>query len=114
MKAPEASIDPTYKFALLKYLMESDDKEEADRLASELSQQLNLRSSPVLLRNFARITGQLRPSVAKKALDLCLQHPEIPDEEKRILMKEMGESKSDFEPKSTPLERDEDLSVEPA
>jgi len=111
-KVPQASIHPTYKFALLKYLTETRDMDEASRLASGLLQELDLKSSPVLLQNFARIAKGLGSSIAKKILDLCLQHPEIPDENKEMLRKELAALKSDF--KLSPAQGDEDLSIEPA
>ncbi len=111
-KVPQASINPTYKFVLLKYLIGNGDIEEANQLASELLLELDLKSSPLLLQNFAQIAKGLGSSVTKKILDLCLQHPEVPDEEKEILQKELGESRSDF--KAKPVGGDEDLSIEPA
>ncbi len=111
-KVPQASIHPTYKFALLKFLIQSRDIEEANQLASELLQKLDVKSPPVLLQNFAQIAKELGPSVAKKALDLCLRHPEIPDESKETMKKELTSSESGF--KAPSAQRDEDLSVEPA
>ncbi len=111
-KVAESSISPTYKFSLLKYLMESRDREEANGLTAELLQELDSKSSPVLLQNFARIAKELGSSVTKKVLDLCLQHPEIPDEEKEKLQRELGSLESGFKP--APVGGDEDFSVEPA
>jgi membrane associated rhomboid family serine protease len=111
-KVPQASIHPTYKFALLKFLIQSRDIEEANQLASELLQKLDVKSPPVLLQNFAQIAKVLGQSVAKKALDLCLQHPEISDESKETMKKELTSSEGGS--KAPSVQRDEDLSVEPA
>jgi membrane associated rhomboid family serine protease len=81
-RVPEASISLTYKFTLMKYLVEQRDIGEAEKLANELLEQVSLDSPPGLLHDFARVALELSPSIAQKVIDLCLQHPEIPGGQK--------------------------------
>jgi len=84
-KFPQASISATYKFALLKYLTERSDMEEAKKLAAELLEELGSNSSSVILQNFAELAKKLSPSLAKKTIELCLNHPEVPEDQKEML-----------------------------
>lgn len=81
-RIPEASIDLTYKFTLIKHLVEIRDIGEAEKLAHELLEQVSLSSPPGLLHDFASVALELSPSIAQKVIDLCLQHPEIPGGQK--------------------------------
>lgn len=90
-KNPEASIGPTYKFALMKYLAGRKNIEDARKLAIELLKEIDLNSSPQVLQDFAKITVELDSSVAKDAINLCLQHPEIPPDRKDTLRNELYE-----------------------
>jgi len=88
-KFPQASISATYKFALLKYLTEQKEIEEAKKLAAELLEELGLNSSSVMLQNFAEIAKKLSPSIAKKTIELCLSHPEVPMDKKEMLKNDL-------------------------
>ena len=81
-RIPEASISLTYKFSLMKHLVEIRDVGEAEKLANELLEQVSLISPPGLLHDFASVALELSPSIAQKVIDLCLQHPEIPGVQK--------------------------------
>ena len=81
-RIPEASINLTYKFTLMKHLVEIRDIGEAEKLANELLGQVSLDSPPGLLHDFASIALELSPSTAQNVIDLCLQHPEIPEGQK--------------------------------
>jgi membrane associated rhomboid family serine protease len=84
-KFPQASISATYRFTLLKYLVESREMDEAKKLATELLEEVGPNSSSVMLQNFAEIAKKLSPSIAKKTIELCLNHPEIPPDQKELL-----------------------------
>ncbi len=84
-KFPQASINANYKFALLKYLTERRDMEEAKKLATELLEEVGSNSSFVMLQNFAELAKKLSPSLAKKTIELCLNHPEVPVDQKEML-----------------------------
>jgi membrane associated rhomboid family serine protease len=84
-KFPQASINPTYKLALLKYMTENNEMEEAQKSSAELLEEIGPHSSSVMLQNFAEIAKKLSPSLAKKTIELCLNHPEIPIEQKEVL-----------------------------
>jgi membrane associated rhomboid family serine protease len=89
-KIPEASISPTYKIRLIQYLKERQEGEDARALANELLQEVSLDSPPVLLMNFVKIASELDPSLTGKIMELCLQHPEIPEHQKDELRKKFG------------------------
>jgi len=88
-KFPQASISATYQFALLKYLTERRDMEEAKKLAAELLEGAGPDVSPALLQNLAEIVKELDPSLAKQAFELCLRHPEIDPDKKKELQREL-------------------------
>jgi len=85
---PQASISPTCKIALIEYLVRKEEVDEAKELASELLEEVDLNSSPGLLLNFARIALKLSPQAARRIIALCLQHPEIPEDQKERLKAE--------------------------
>jgi len=89
-KIPEASISSTYKIRLIQHLIERQESKDAKALSDELLQEVNLNSPPVLLMNFVNIASELNPSLAGKVLELCLQHPEIPEQQKEELRKKFG------------------------
>jgi membrane associated rhomboid family serine protease len=90
-RIPQASISPTYKIKLIQYLKDRMELEDARALASELLEEVNLDSPPFLLLNFSSIAPELNPSLAVKVIELCLQHPEIQDNQKNELRKILGE-----------------------
>lgn len=77
-KAPKASIHPTCKYTLIEYLTERMDYVDAKKIASELIQEVDLSSPPILLQKFATVALKIDQAIAKKAIELSLQHPEIP------------------------------------
>lgn len=86
-KFPQASISATYKFALLKYMTEQREIEEAKKLAQELFGEMDPSVSPVLLQKFAGIAKELDPVLAKKVFERCLNHPEIDPDKKQELQR---------------------------
>jgi hypothetical protein len=88
-KFPQASISTTYKFALLKYMTESREMDEAKKLATELLEEVGPGSSSVMLQNFAEIAKKLSPSIAKKTIELCLNHLEVPADKKEMLRNDL-------------------------
>jgi len=90
-KVPQASISMTCKFMLMKYLSERQDYKEAKELTSELIEEVDLNSSPVLLQDFARVASEHSPEVAKKVTEMCLQHPGIADFQKDTLKTKLKE-----------------------
>jgi len=93
-KAPQASLNMTCKFMLMKYLTERHDYKEAKGLASELIEEVDLNSSPGLLQNFASAALEHSPEIAKRVIELCLQHPEIDNEQKDVLKTKLKELQS--------------------
>lgn len=88
-RLPDASLSPLYKFTLLKHMTSQNDFENGKDLASELLQEVDGNSSPVVLQDFAAIAKNLSPSIAAKVIKLCLEHPEIPAEKKDLLKQEL-------------------------
>ncbi|MCJ7582462.1 MAG: rhomboid family intramembrane serine protease [Candidatus Aminicenantes bacterium] len=78
-------LHPTYKVALMDYLVQRNEVAEANRFAYELLEELNTESSPGLLVKFAFAALKLDPSIAQKAIELCEKHPEItPDQRAQL------------------------------
>lgn len=90
-RIPASSISPVYKFALIKHLTEHNDLENATAYAAELLEQIDSTMPPMVLQNFASIALKLSPALAEKAIEICLQHPEIPGESKGNLKKQLLE-----------------------
>lgn len=102
-KVPQASISTTCKFTLMTYLTKHQDYKEAKELASELIEEVDLNSSPELLQNFASAASVHSPEIAKKVIELCLEHTGITDEKKDVLktkLKELQSRLSEFPPLS--------------
>jgi len=93
-KVPQASISMTCKFTLMTYLTERQNYKEAKELASELIEEVDLNSSPGLLQNFASAASEHSPEIAKKVIELCLEHPGITDEQKDVLKTKLKELQS--------------------
>jgi membrane associated rhomboid family serine protease len=90
-KVPQASISMTCKFMLMKYLTERQDYKEAKELTAELVKEVDLNASPVLLQDFARASSEHSPEIAKKVIEICLQHPGIADFQKDALRTKLKE-----------------------
>lgn len=90
-RIPDVSIGPAYKFTLLKHLIEQNETERAKAMASEILQEIDGNSSVVILQDLAVAAKKLSPSIAEKAIKLCLKHPEIPAEIKDTLNQELVE-----------------------
>jgi len=88
-KFPQASISTTYQFVLLKYMVESNELEEAKKMAAELCEKSGSDASSAMLLNLAEITKKLDPAMAKKTIELCLGHPEIPEDRKNTLKNDL-------------------------
>jgi hypothetical protein len=88
-KAPQAPLNLTYKLALLEYLTERLEIDETRKLATELIQEIDSKTSPVVLLKFATILKEHIPSLAIKVMELCLEHAEVPTDQKYSLKREL-------------------------
>jgi len=88
-KAPQAPLSLTYKLALLEYLTERLDIDEARKLATELIQEIDSKTSPVVMLKFATILKEHIPSLATEVMELCLEHAEVPTDQKYSLKREL-------------------------
>jgi hypothetical protein len=70
-------------------LAERKDMDEAKKLASELFDKMGPDVSPALLQNFGEIVIDIDPSLAKRAYQLCLDHPEVGLETKYEIQKKL-------------------------
>jgi hypothetical protein len=111
LKVPQASISLPCKVMMLQHLKEIKAFEEAAGLTRELLGEVNLNLSPGLLLNFANTALVLSPSIAEKVVELCLQHPEIPAEQKDKLKFKFDELYKK-PPTSTPVSSMEQISTE--
>jgi len=93
-KAPQAPLSLTYKLALLEYLTKRLDMNEARKLATEMIQEINSNTSPVVLLKFAALLKERTPSLAIKVMELCLEHPEVPTDQKYSLKRELNQLKN--------------------
>jgi len=64
------------------------------KLASELIEEVNLDSAPGLLQNFASAASEHSPEIAKKVIEICLEHPGIGDEQKNVLKTKLKQLQS--------------------
>ena len=88
-KFPQASINANYKFAMLKFLTEHKDMDEAQKMAAELLEEVGSHSSSVMLLQFAELAKKLKPSIATKLIQLCLDNPEVPPDQKEMLKNDL-------------------------
>lgn len=88
-RIPDACLGPVYKFTLLKHLMDQNDFEKAKGLASEILQEVDGSSPATVLQDLVSMAKKLSPSIAAKAIQICLKHPEIPTEKKDLLKQEL-------------------------
>ena len=95
-RVPDVSISPVYKFTLIKLLIERNDLVKAKTYAAELIGQIDSNVPPLVLQNFAAVALKLSPAIAEKVIEICLQHPEIPGENKDILKKQLLELNPNF------------------
>ncbi len=86
-RIPDSFLSPMYTFSLVKYLVDHRDTQRADLFAAEALERIDPQAAPGLLQNFASVAGQLDPATARRIIDLCLKHPEIPLDEKDRLKK---------------------------
>ena len=95
---PQVKLQPVYNVALVKFLLERNESQEAIKLTSESVQELDENSSPGLLLELAALTLKLDPSLAETVVDLCEKHPEIQSAQKIMLKEKLTKlrKESDF------------------
>ncbi|MCK4645496.1 MAG: rhomboid family intramembrane serine protease, partial [Candidatus Aminicenantes bacterium] len=81
-EVPLASISGYFKIKLMEYLEREGEIEEATGLAKEVLSEIDPKSSPGLIIQFALAVKSLGGSVEKEAVELALGHPDIPEEQK--------------------------------
>ena len=88
-KLSQFQLHQTYKTALMDFLAQRNEMQEATRLANELLEELNTDTSPGLLLKFASTALKLDSSIAQKAVELCGNHSEITPDQKAQLKKNL-------------------------
>jgi hypothetical protein len=58
-------------------------------MAAELLEEVGSHSSSVMLQQFAELAKKLNPSIATKLIQLCLDHPEVPPDQKEMLKNDL-------------------------
>ncbi|MQY56606.1 rhomboid family intramembrane serine protease, partial [bacterium] len=71
-RIPQGTISPTHKVMLIQHLKDRMEVEDARALASELLDEVNADSPPVLLINFANAALELSPAIAERVIAFCL------------------------------------------
>ena len=66
-----------------------DDMDEAQKMAAELLEEVGPHSSSVMLLQFAELAKKLNPSIATKIIRMCLDHPEVPTDQKEMLTNDL-------------------------
>lgn len=84
-EVPGASLSSYYKVKLMEYLAKEGDTEEATDLGIEVLGEIDLKTPPGLLMQFVHIAKALGGGVERKAVELALKHPDIPEEQKESL-----------------------------
>ncbi len=98
---PQAPISQSYKIMLIRHLTEKREFKEAKNIAENLFEEIDLNSSPGLLMNFAQVTSEFDDSTAERVIELCLQHPEIPIDQKEKFKMKLDELKKKSQISST-------------
>jgi membrane associated rhomboid family serine protease len=86
---PGSSLSPLYQYSLIKRLIEEQDFELARQYTEELLNTVDDATPPLVLQNLAGIAINLGSSLAGRVIQLCLRHPEVPDETKDSLRQEL-------------------------
>ena len=84
-EVPRASLSDYFKIKLMEYLEREGEIQEATGLAKEVLSEIDPKSSPGLIIKFALAVKSMGGSVQKKAVELALGHPDIPEEQKNDL-----------------------------
>lgn len=84
-EVPLACLSVYFKIKLMEFLEKEGEIEEATVLAKEILSEINQKSSPGLIIQFALAVKSLGGSVQNDAVELALGHPDIPEEQKNDL-----------------------------
>lgn len=93
-RVPKVSLSLPYKIKILEIMSKEKSPVEANSLAKEILEKIETNSPAMLVLNFTRISFNLDPQLAKKATELCLQHPEIIESQKEELKEKYAELKA--------------------
>ncbi|NIM91493.1 MAG: rhomboid family intramembrane serine protease [Candidatus Aminicenantes bacterium] len=111
-KVPQATVSLPCRIMLLQQLKEIKEFNEAAELTRELLGEVDHNLSPGLLLSFANTALVFSPSIAEKVVELCLQHPEIPQEQKDKLKFKFDELYKK-PPTSTSVSYGDKVTIEP-
>lgn len=81
-EVPLASLSDYFKIKLMEYLEREGEIEEATGLAKEILSEIDPKSSPGLIMQFALAVKSLGGSIEREAVELALGHPDILEEQK--------------------------------
>ncbi len=90
---PMVSISGYFKIKLMEFLEKEGEIGEATGLAKELLSEIDSKSPPGLIIQFAFAVKSLGGSVEKDAVELALGHPDIPEEQKNEIRTQVDRSK---------------------
>jgi hypothetical protein len=98
---PEGTISNQSLLTLIEYLVERDEKKEAEKLAGEIFQTINIQAPAGLLLQFSDLALRFNPALAERVIALCEMHPDIPESKKTGLKVKLAAAKADM-PEKTP------------
>ena len=93
MKAelPDIKLNLTYKIALIEFLSERNEFQEARQLAVETLEEITPETPSGVLLKFTLAALKLKIPQIQKAIDICRQHPEMMKEQREMLNKRLEE-----------------------
>lgn len=95
-KVPDVRISVQTKIILFEQAVNAKDAKMAKSLFSEITNEINLMSPPGLLLNFCNAVMKFDlnfdQSNAPQVIELAMQHPDIPEERKESLKKQLYET----------------------
>jgi membrane associated rhomboid family serine protease len=87
---PGSTLGPLYQYSLIQQLIDERDFELARQYTEELLNRVDDGTPPLVLQKLAGIAGNLGASLADRVFQLCLKHPEVPEETKDSLRQELA------------------------
>jgi membrane associated rhomboid family serine protease len=88
---PNIKLNLTYKIALIEFLSERGEFQEARQLAGEALEEITPETPSGVLLKFTLVALKLKIPQIQKAIEICRQHPEMMNEQREMLNKRLEE-----------------------
>lgn len=86
---PDIKLNLTYKIALIEFLSERNEFQEARQLAAEALEEITPETPSGVLLKFTLAALKLKIPQIQKAIEICRQHPEMMNEQREMLNKRL-------------------------